>query len=161
MPLSHSCPIAIWDARSVPVTPPPEVHQHVYIGIERQITRIGVQHRRHTLDVQTGKLRYHLLCMCAEIVCTQRGTDLFRLKTPCRGVHLAVNRTGNDPVLRMLYTDMQKIPLDLIAGHALVASVLDKVIQVLPRKRRRNGKVHTRREQQAFVGGGGSQVLPP
>ncbi|RHS38287.1 hypothetical protein DWV55_01900 [Butyricicoccus sp. AF10-3] len=49
---------------------------------------------------------------------------------------------------------IQKIPLDLIAGHALVASVLDKVIQVLPRKRRRNGKVHTRREQQAFVGGG-------
>ena len=47
---------------------------------------------------------------------------------------------------------IQKIPLDLIAGHALVASVLDKIIQVLPRKRRRNGKVHTRREQQAFVG---------
>ena len=47
---------------------------------------------------------------------------------------------------------IQKIPLDLIAGHALIASVLDKVIQVLPRKRRWNGKVHTRREQQAFVG---------
>ena len=39
-----------------------------------------------------------------------------------------------------------------VHGHALIASVLDKVIQVLPRKRRWNGKVHTRREQQAFVG---------
>lgn len=34
----------------------PEVHQHVYIGIERQITRIGVHHRQHALDVQAGKL---------------------------------------------------------------------------------------------------------
>ena len=47
---------------------------------------------------------------------------------------------------------IQKIPLDLIAGYALVASVLDEIIQVLLRKRRWNGKVHMRREQQAFVG---------
>ena len=95
----------------------PEVPQHVYIGIERQITRIGVHHRQHALDVQTGKLRYHLLCVCAEIVCTQRGTDLFRLKTPCRGVHLAVNRTGNDPVLRMLHADVQNIADYTCANH--------------------------------------------
>ena len=55
--------------------------------------------------------------MCAEIVCTQRRTDLFRLKTPCRGVHLAVNRTGNDPVLRMLHTDMQNIADCACADH--------------------------------------------
>lgn len=47
---------------------------------------------------------------------------------------------------------IQKIPLDLIAGYALIASVLDEIIQVLPRKGRWNGKVHMRREQQAFVG---------
>lgn len=47
---------------------------------------------------------------------------------------------------------IEEIAPDLIAGHALIAPVLDEIIQVLTRKRRRNGKVHTRREQQAFVG---------
>lgn len=103
--------------------PSPFAREHLYYLIQ--------YNRQHALDVQTGKLRYHLLCVCAEIVCTQRGTDLFRLKMPCRGVHLAVNRTGNDPVLRMLHTDMQKIPLDLIAGHALVA-MMDTYPRDLP-----------------------------
>ena len=39
---------------------------------------------------------------------------------------------------------IQKITLHFIAGHALVEPVLNEIIQVLPCKRRRNGKVHMR-----------------